>query len=268
MPNLELFANAGFPFTQLADLSETTVVLPTVPSAAEISLYLHLMGHFGQQTGYPALRVDVAAPNSVLSDGRDYLVLGTVANQPAFRSLDSLVPVTLDANGVHVKQARGYFSFLSSFEVAVSRSWSRLLGSPTVQTRPSSANGIPDALVEEVQSPSSPDRSIVLVALRDDSSADSFAGVFLDRSQSGDINGSVSLLQYSKFESYPLDGGTYHAGDISWFATMRIWLTQYFLVLLLAVTALSFLVALWTREWLSRHARKRLTFAGTINVAN
>src|ERR1017187_96772 len=28
MPNLETFANAGFPFTRLADLSETTVVLP------------------------------------------------------------------------------------------------------------------------------------------------------------------------------------------------------------------------------------------------
>jgi cellulose synthase (UDP-forming) len=28
LPNLETFANAGFPFTRLADLSETTVVLP------------------------------------------------------------------------------------------------------------------------------------------------------------------------------------------------------------------------------------------------
>ncbi len=28
MPNLEIFANAGFPFTRLADLAETTVVLP------------------------------------------------------------------------------------------------------------------------------------------------------------------------------------------------------------------------------------------------
>jgi cellulose synthase (UDP-forming) len=32
MPNLELCANAGFPFTQLADLAETTVVLPAVPA--------------------------------------------------------------------------------------------------------------------------------------------------------------------------------------------------------------------------------------------
>ena len=268
MPNLELFANAGFPFTQLADLSQTTVILPTVPSTAEISLYLHLMGHFGQQTGYPVLRVEVAPPNSVLSNARDYLILGTLANQPAFGSLDPLLPVTLDSNGVHVKPARGYLGALASVQAAVSRSWSRLLQSPVVQTRPSNIGGVPDALVEEIQSPSSLSRSIVLVALRDDSSADAFAGAFLDRSQSGDISGSVSLLQYSKFASYPLEGGTYHTGDISWFATLRIWLTGYFLLLLLAVTALSFLAALWTREWLSRHARKRLQYTEPVNAAN
>lgn len=33
MPNLELFADAGFPFMQLADLSETIVVLPSSLSA-------------------------------------------------------------------------------------------------------------------------------------------------------------------------------------------------------------------------------------------
>ena len=51
MPDPELFADAGFPFTQLADLSGTVVVLPSVPSAEEIALYLHLMSHFGAQTG-------------------------------------------------------------------------------------------------------------------------------------------------------------------------------------------------------------------------
>jgi hypothetical protein len=36
LPNLEIFANAGFPFTRFADLSETTVVLPPTPTEQEI----------------------------------------------------------------------------------------------------------------------------------------------------------------------------------------------------------------------------------------
>src|SRR5208283_4085595 len=56
LPNLEIFANAGFPFTRFADLGETTVVLPPAPSVPEIETFLTLMGHFGRQTGFPALR--------------------------------------------------------------------------------------------------------------------------------------------------------------------------------------------------------------------
>ena len=132
MPNLEIFANAGFPFTQMADLSETTVVLPTTPSAEEIALFLHLMGHFGAQTGYPALRVTVAGPDTVLSAARDYLVLGTVTDQPAFRSFDSLLPVTFEADGVHIKSARGFDSLQSASESRVSAWWSRLVHRATI----------------------------------------------------------------------------------------------------------------------------------------
>jgi cellulose synthase (UDP-forming) len=267
MPDLELFANAGFPFTIFAGLSQTTVVLPAVPSKDEISLYLHLMSHFGAQTGYPVLRVTVAGPNTVISKGRDYLILGTIANQPAFSSLDALLPATLDSNGIHVKPARSYLSLFSSIEGASSRWWSRLPGTPATQQPPSNMNGVPDAMVEEIESPSSPDRSIVLVALQENSSADMFAGVFLDRSQSRDIAGSLSLLRNSKFESWSIDRGTYHVGNISWFTRMRIWLTQYVLLLLIVVTGLSFLLALWMREWLDRHVRERLKLAETGNAA-
>ena len=84
MPNLELFANAGFPFTRMADLADTTVVLPTTPTAAEIALFLHLMGHFGAQTGYPVLRVTVAGPDTVVRAARDYLILGNCRRPARF----------------------------------------------------------------------------------------------------------------------------------------------------------------------------------------
>ncbi len=64
LPNLEIFANAGYPFTRKADLSDTAVVLPDIPSTDEIELFLTLMGHFGAQTGYPVLNVTVTNPKA------------------------------------------------------------------------------------------------------------------------------------------------------------------------------------------------------------
>src|ERR1019366_914291 len=55
LPNLGLFANAGYPFTRKADLADTSVVLPDEPSINELEMFLTMMGHFGAQTGYPVL---------------------------------------------------------------------------------------------------------------------------------------------------------------------------------------------------------------------
>jgi cellulose synthase (UDP-forming) len=266
MPNLEFFADAGYPFTQYADLSQTTVVLPVSPSMDEISLYLHLMSHFGEQTGYPALQITVEGPDTALATDRDYLILGTLANQPSFASLDPQLPATLDASGIHVKPSESYLSLLSLLDLTFQRLWSRLTANPLKNDIPSNNEGIPDALIEEIKSPSSPDRSIVIIALQDNATANTFSSALLDRSHSGDIAGSVSLLRNAKFESYSVEGETYHVGNISWYARMRIWMTQYFLLLLLVVSALTFVIAVSIRDWFSAHARERLKLGETIEA--
>jgi len=263
MPNLELFANAGYPFTRMADLSETTVVLPSNPSREEVALYLHLMAHFGAQTGYPALRVAVAGPETVISKGRDYLILGTLENQPAFSALAPSLPVSFDSSGLHVQQEQGYVASGMTFTTLLKRRWMERLGLSGAPGLPSNPSGIPEALIEEIESPSSPDRSIVLIELRQDSSAEVFSNEFLDRSQSGDIAGSASVLANGHFQSYGMGAAAYHVGDVTWYAILRIWLTQHFLLLLLAVTAFMFMLASWIYGWMSWHARERLTVAGT-----
>jgi len=271
MPNLQLFANAGFPFTQLADLAETTVVLPAAPTAEEMGLYLHLMSHFGAQTGYPALRVTVAGPNTVISTGRDYLILGTLSNQPAFSSLGAALPAAADPYTMHIRPPQGVLGYAASVRDALTQRWPVLTGPLErilPQNRPSEVNGVPDALVEEIQSPASPDRSIVLVELKRDGAASVFADIFLDRSQTDDITGTLSLLHNGKFESYAMDGATYHMGSITWYALMRIWLGQHFLLLLLLVSALTFVVAWWIYGSLARRVRERLKLAEAYTKAN
>ena len=111
MPNLELFSNAGFPFTRYADLSQTTIVLPDQPSLQEVETYLTMMGHFGAETGYPAIRVTVAGPD-VLQAGanEDFLVITTGLSNGAVGKLAAGMPVTFGDNSLKVQDTRGFFS--------------------------------------------------------------------------------------------------------------------------------------------------------------
>lgn len=79
LPNLAYFVNSGFPFTRMADLSETAIVVPDRPDAAELRAYLDLMGRIGALTGLPATRVAVVRPDQAgtVAD-RDLLIVGTV----------------------------------------------------------------------------------------------------------------------------------------------------------------------------------------------
>lgn len=110
LPNLELFANAGFPFTQYADLAKTVVMLPRELTNTEITLSLTMLSHFGRQTGYPAVRVQVATPDDVIREDRDYLILGSFGSQPAFAALHDSLPVALDPAGAFLGSTKTYLS--------------------------------------------------------------------------------------------------------------------------------------------------------------
>jgi len=174
----------------------------------------------------------------------------------------------LEANGVHVKQAQGYLSSASSIKSDAVQWMSGMLGRPIAPELPSNGQRIPDALIEEVVSPSSPDRSIVIIELKQNSSADLFADALLEHSQSQDITGSATLQFGSELKSYQLSVDAYHVGDITQFRIMRIWLTQHFLLLLFVVTLLSFLVAYWVYGWMSFHAHERLRLAQSVKYPN
>jgi hypothetical protein len=65
MPNLSVFAQKGFPFTRLADLSDTGVILNKNFNEQSISTYLTTMGFLGSKTHYPAIKVQVALDDQI-----------------------------------------------------------------------------------------------------------------------------------------------------------------------------------------------------------
>ena len=92
-PNLALFANAGFPFTRFADLSDTAFVLAAAPSADEVEALLNLWGKIADAAGLPATRYAVVSAEHVdtVAD-RNLIVLRLDSFQPLLRQWETTTP--------------------------------------------------------------------------------------------------------------------------------------------------------------------------------
>ena len=256
MPNLEIFANAGFPFTRFADLAQTTVVLPAVPTEQEIEMFVTLMGHFGRHTGFPSLRVTVSGPDAMEPGARtDFLVIGTGNDQPGFDKLTSYLPVALQDGKVQVHDTPGFFT-----PTYLHHAWWKVQAGH-VESGYLSASGSPDAAIEGIESPYDADgnRSIVVIRLKDAQAFEPFMQTFLSVQQGSDIQGSVSMLMGGQFQSFRVGSAVYHVGALPWWTRLTLWFGDYPWVASVVVLVLGFLLAIWTRQWLRQKARSRLT---------
>jgi cellulose synthase (UDP-forming) len=254
MPNLEIFANAGFPFTRFADLAQTTVVLPANPTEQEIEVFVTLMGHFGRQTGFPGLRVTVANADAMTPGAKaDFLVIGTGDDQPGFDKLASHLPVTLQGGKVQVHDTTGFFAPLH-------RAWWKVQSEEHQESGDLIASGSPDAVIEGIESPYDigGSKSIVAIRLKDAATAEPFMQTLLYVQQASDIQGSVSMLLGTRFQSFRVGSAVYHVGILPWWTRLTLWFMEVPWLAAVVILALAFLLAIWTRQWLRQKARSRL----------
>jgi cellulose synthase (UDP-forming) len=253
MPDLQVFANAGYPFTRKADLADTAVVLPDVPTVDEIEMFLTLMGHFGAQTGYPVINVQVTNAAGMKTDRvKDYLVMGTVDDQPAINSLNPSLPVRVEGSGLRIQDTQGFFTPLQ-------HAWWKVRSSDHVNSGTlATTNGLPDVLIEGMEWPSGSSKSVVLIALRDHSVVPNFINVFLKNSQNSDIDQSVSVLHGSRFVSYRIGNDVYHVGSLSPLVRLKMLFSEFSWLTVIVVVLICFLIAAIMRALLRRHARTRL----------
>jgi cellulose synthase (UDP-forming) len=255
LPNLETFANAGFPFTRMADMSETTVVLPPSPSEQEIETFVTLMGHFSRQTGFPALRVTVAGAEALHSGAhQDFLVIGAGDDQPGFDKLADKLPVALHSGEVQVRDTQGFFAPLHGNQ------WWKLNTQEHSESGMLSAAGTPDAIIEGIRSPFDPNdpRSVVAIHLRDASTFPAFMDGFMKVQQSSEIQGSVAVLHGNQFQSFRIGSDVYHVGVLPLWTRLTLWFTEVPWLAAVLMMSLAFLLAVWIRLWLRAKARRRL----------
>ncbi len=261
MPDLELFANAGYPFTRFADLSQTRVILPSHAATQEIGVYLMLLAYFGGQTGYPALRVQVGDSTN-LGANVDYLVIGTSDDQPALNQLNQKLPVTVNGNEFSVTDAGDVFASAQHiwWQIAEMRPkwWGDLGASKDRTALVASLANPPEALIQEIKSPWDANRSIVSITFKGDDTAPVFANSFIQASASGDISQSVSVLHGTTFSSYRIGDEVYYLGHLQWWNLIRYRLREFPWLIVVLTFVLGLFVVPWMRARLDRRAQARL----------
>ncbi|HXC96144.1 MAG TPA: UDP-forming cellulose synthase catalytic subunit [Edaphobacter sp.] len=252
LPNLELFAQSGYPFTRKSDLADTAIVLPDNPSTNEIELYLALMARFGAQTGYPVFNVSVTNVEGITPQSRkDYLVLGTGTDQPAISVLNPTLPVSVDGSGFHIQDTQGLFPQLQ-------HAWWKVHSFDRVQlSQLQTAAGSPTALIEATEWPRHSNRSVIVILLHNQDAIPGFLSAFLSPSQSG-ITQSVSVFDGKHFTSYRIGDNLYRVGSISWRRYPNMVLQEYPPLMVFLTLTSCILMAIVLRSTLRRKARFRL----------
>jgi cellulose synthase (UDP-forming) len=122
------------------------------------------------------------------------------------------------------------------------------------------ATGTPDAVIEGIKSPYDfvSNRSIVAIHLKDVNTYEDFMATFITVQQASDISGSVSVLHGKQFQSFRIGSEVYHVGTLPWWTRLTLWFMEVPWLVAIVVVVLTFLLAIWTRQWLRRKARARL----------
>lgn len=251
MPNLAAFARSAFPFSRLADLSQTLLLVPPKPDAMQVGTLLDLVGGMASRIGYPALglRLSDDWAGAAKADA-DLLLLGPLPEElRGGRDLNLLLSRSSD----WLRQAR------SPWPAAVPSSQRLREGG---RAEPVSQVDVtaraPIAAITGLQSPFHGQRSIVALLASDDADYQLLRQTLTDPGQLNDyVYGSVALIRSSGVSSHYV-GGTYYVGHLPWWMLLWFHLSHHPLLLALGAALSMLLLGIVAWRLLAWVARRRL----------
>lgn len=229
MPNLRMFASAGFPFSRMADLSQTLVIIDKHSTPAQLTTLFNTLGAIGADTGYPALGVKLSHDWPQDNKEVDILLIGSL---PEELHNDDNIHLLLNAVEPHVQPTV--------------EQWLHSQFSPDKESKITVAAEGPLAAILGFQSPLDEQRSVVAML------ADSVAGYELlnqtlaNSAERAKVFGSLAIIRTSGVQSLQL-GNTYYVGYLPWWERVWFALSPHPLVVaaFTAISVLLIVLVLW-----------------------
>ncbi len=251
LPDLALFADGGFPFSRLADLSETGIVLPSNITPQEISAYLLVMGRLGDVTGYPAIRFQLVHADRIseLSD-RDILVFGAAGNQPLLEQWADYMPMTVARGETRLRVIGPVERLRARWEGRDVEGAINHAGRVILEAGRSLGG------VMSFESPLSSGRTVVVLTAGDSDRLLDVARMFTDYGKVPFVQGDLVLLNGDEVNHYSLEN-QYAVGRLPFLLGLRWWLSQQPLILVIFVVVIALLLAAILFRLLRRMAAAR-----------
>jgi len=246
MPDLRAFANASFPFSRMADLSESIVVTPKDPNEGQLTTLLDAMGSVGAQTGFPALNFTLTSDASQLQ-GKDADILLVGAIPDALKD-DKRVDLLVQATEAWVNTPLRESSLPSIMPDESDRQ---------ANARAEVSSTGPMAAVVGFQSPYNDQRSVIALLADSPRGYELLNQAMNDSGKRAAMFGSVSIIRESGVNSLRV-GDIYYVGHLPWFE--RVWYALSNHPVLLAIfAAISVVLLAWVLWRLLRiFSRRRL----------
>lgn len=253
MPRLDMFANTGFPYTRFADLAQTLVLLPAVPTPDEISLYLTMAGFMGAQTGYPSLRLELTQSSERPgATDKDLLMIGGLDRQPLLQRWASHMLVQPEGNQLRLARSFDLNTLLNSLPGSDASHQKRNL--ELILQNDSQLDGF----VQGFTSPVFPGRTVVAFTSMKGKTLAPLAEDWASVANASNLYGTVSLFSGGKFHSFTFSPDRYHLGNLGNWAAMQYWGRRYYWLSPILIFACMWLLTLFCHRWLEARAVARL----------
>lgn len=255
LPNLSYFVGASYPFSKLADFTETLMLLPDAPSANDIQMLLNMAARAGKATGVPVSHVQVAfgikgdASDNPLFD-RDILAITTLGDTPFNQQLFEKSPFNINNNSLGVKAPTQWQRAIAW----LTGDWYR---QPVDADRYLSSTGAWRGFVSYASRWSN--GHVVVVATGTDGNQllrihDDLKSARINAGVRGDI---AIITDENGIRSFTV-GKQFPTGQMPWYMMVLWYASAHIVILSLIAVAVSLLVGLSLYVMLARHAAKRL----------
>ena len=252
LPRLELFADAGYPFTEWPDLSRTAVVMPGTPTSTDYETLLDMAGFFGAQTGSLVTRLTVSdADHQDQVRDKDLVLIGAPDSQPLFSNWASAMPVDFSGSDKFVNEAPE--SILLRHP-----EWPFRIYDVGRLRRMISSDSATDLFVESFVSPLRQDRVAVAIIPSGSGATDAVRALFTPSERDGPVYGGVAVSQNGRFQSFLVGTLAYHAGELDRYQYATILLIEDYWLIPFLVLLFAVMIAAWVRLSTERVAAERL----------